>query len=127
MLVDTLGLLVACRVEPAGMSDRRAARALTAGLSPLWPRIDTVIADAGYESKKLARLLKASAGWRLEIVKRKKRAFKIAGLNWIVERSFGWLGRQRRLSKDYEYRVQSSEALITIASCARMLRRLAPT
>jgi hypothetical protein len=62
MLVDSLGLLVACRVEPAGVSDRKAARALTAGLSALWPRIDTVIADAGYESKKLARHLQASAG-----------------------------------------------------------------
>ena len=126
MLVDSLGLLVACRVEPAGLSDRRAARALTAGLSSLWPRIDTVIADAGYESKKLVRHLKASTGWVLRIVKRKQRAFEIVGLNWIVERTLAWLGRHRRLSKDYEHRVQSSETLITIASCTQMLRRLVP-
>jgi putative transposase len=59
-------------------------------------------------------------------VKRNQRAFKIVGLNWLVERSFGWLGRHRRLSKDYEFRVQTSETLITIVACAQMLRRLAP-
>jgi putative transposase len=62
----------------------------------------------------------------IRIVKRNQRAFKIVGLNWIVERSFGWLGRHRRMSKDYEFRVQTSETLITIVACAQMLRRLAP-
>jgi hypothetical protein len=89
MRVDSLGPLVACHVGPAGVSDRKAARALTAGPSALWPRIDTVIADVGYKSRKLARRLQASARCRLKIVKRNQRAFKIAGLNWIVERSFG--------------------------------------
>ncbi len=60
------------------------------------------------------------------IVKRREQAFKIAGLNWIVERSFAWLGRHRRMSKDYEFRVQTAETLITVAACAQMLRRLAP-
>lgn len=59
------------------------------------------------------------------IVKRKKQAFKTAGLNLIVERSFAWLGRHRRLSQDYEFRVQTSEALIMIAACAQMVRRIA--
>ena len=109
------------------MSDRRAARGLTAGLSPLWPEIHTVIADAGYESKSLAQDLRDRNGWRLVIVKRKEQAFRIAGLNWIVERSFGWLGRQRRMAKDYEYRVQTSETFITIAACGQMIRRISPT
>ncbi len=126
ILVDTQGFLVACRVEPAGISDRRAARGLTAGLSPLWPKVHTVIADAGYESKSLARNIRDGNGWRLVIVKRKEQAFRIAGLNWIVERSFAWLGRHRRVSKDYEYQVQTSETLITIAACAQMIRRIAP-
>jgi putative transposase len=108
------------------MFDRKAAQALTSGLSALWPRIDTAIADAGYESRKLARHLQASARCRLKIVKRNQRAFKIVGLNWIVERSFRWLGRHRRMSKDYQFRVQMSETLITIVACAQMLRRLAP-
>ncbi len=109
------------------MSDRRAARGLMAGLSPLWSRVHTVIADAGYESKGLAQNLCDHNGWRLIIVKRRERAFRIAGLDWIVKRTFAWLGRHRRMSRDYEYRVQTSETLITIAACVQMIRRIAPT
>ena len=108
------------------MSDRRAGARLVAGLSPLWPTIRTVIADAGHESRKLAVEVKRHEGWRLVIVKRSEPAFKIVGLNWIVERTFGWLGRHRRLSKDYEFKVQTSETLIEIAGIRTMLNRLAP-
>ena len=65
------------------------------------PSIRTVMADAGYESRKLARELKRRHGWRLHITKRRKRAFKVVGLTWIVKRTFAWLARNRRLSKDY--------------------------
>ena len=109
------------------MSDRKAARLLTAGLAPLWPRIRTIIADAGYESAALAQDLVEHAGWELRIIKRPRPGFEIVGPNWIVERTFAWLGHHRRLSKDYEFRVQSSEALITIAACALMLKRIAPS
>ena len=80
ILVDTSGLLIACRVEPANISDRRAASLLLGGLNPLFPGIRTVIADAGHESRKLARHLMRHAGWKLQIVKRRQRAFKITGL-----------------------------------------------
>jgi len=126
ILVDILGLPVACRVEPANISDRRAASLLLGGLGPLFPGIRTVIADAGHESRKLARQLQRDDGWKLQIVKRRQRAFQITGLTWIVERSFAWLGRNRRLSKDYEYAVQTSEIMIDIASIRLMLNRLAP-
>lgn len=125
ILVDTLGLLVANRVEPAGMSDRRAGERLVYGLAPLWPQIRTIIADAGHESRRLARLLRGYAGWDLKIVRRRQRAFKVTGPTWIVERTFAWLGRNRRFSKDYEYKVQSSETLISIAATRLMLQRLA--
>jgi hypothetical protein len=59
------------------------------------------MADAGYESRKLARELKRRHGWRLHITKRRQRAFKVVGLTWIMERTFAWLARNRRLSKDY--------------------------
>jgi transposase len=95
------------------------------GLRPLFPNIRTVIADAGHQSAELARHLLCQDGWKLQIVKRRQRAFKITGLAWIVERSFAWLGRNRRLSKDYEYCVQSSETLIEIAATRLMLNRLA--
>jgi hypothetical protein len=73
-----------------------------------------------------ARELMREDGWKLQIVKRRQRTFKIAGLTWIVERSFAWLGRNRRFSKDYEYRVQTSETMLDIAATRLMLNRLAP-
>jgi putative transposase len=85
-----------------------------------------VIADAGHQSHKLARKLMREAGWQLQIVKRRQRAFKVAGLTWIVERSFAWLSRNRRFSKDYEYRVQTSETMLDIAATRLILNRLAP-
>src|SRR4030095_12070456 len=125
ILVDTLGLPIANRVEPANISDRNAGALLLAGLAPLFPRIHTVVADAGHESRKLARELMCREGWKLQIVKRRECAFKITGLTWIVERTFAWLGRNRRLSKDYEYRVQTSEAMLGIAAIRLMLNRRA--
>jgi putative transposase len=124
ILVDTLGLPIATRVEPANVSDRRAGARPLHGLGHLFPRIATVIADAGHESRKLARELMRHDGWKLHIVKRKRRAFQITGLTWIVKRSFAWLGRNRRLSKDYEYRVQTSELMIDLAAIRLMLNRL---
>jgi Transposase DDE domain len=94
ILVDTLRLLVANRVETADTSDRRAGALLLGGLSPLFPRIRTIIADAGHESRKLARILKQRQGWQLRIVKRRQRAFKITGLTWIVERSLALPGSE---------------------------------
>jgi putative transposase len=126
ILVDTLGLPIACRVEPANISDRRAASLLLGGLGPLFPDIRTVIADAGHQSRKLARQMMHDDGWKLQIVKRRQRAFKVTGLTWIVERSFAWLGRNRRFSKDYEYAVQTSETMIDIAAVRIMLNRLTP-
>jgi putative transposase len=124
ILVDTLGLLVASRVEPADISDRRAGERLLYGLAPLWPEIRTVIADAGHESRRLAALLWNYADWDLQIVRRRQRDFRITGLTWIIERTFAWLGRNRRFSKDYEYKVQTSETLIKLAAARLMLNRL---
>ncbi len=106
-------------------SDRRAGALLLGGLSALFPRIRTIIADAGHKSRKFARTLRQHQGWQLRIVKRRQRAFKITGLNWIVERSFAWLGRNRRLSKDYEYRVQTSETMIDLAGIRLLPNRFA--
>src|SRR5258707_2105431 len=61
--------------------------------------IRTVMADAGYESRKLARELKRRHGWRLHITKRRQRAFKVVGLTWIVERTFAWLGQKSLLEQ----------------------------
>ena len=125
ILVDTLGLPIASRVEPANMSDRRAGGRLLSGLAALFPEIRTVFADAGHQSRKLAGELMREGGWKLQITKRGQRAFRIQGLTWIVERSFAWLGRNRRLSKDYEYRVQTAETFIDLAATRLMLNRIA--
>jgi putative transposase len=127
ILVDTLGIPITCRVEPANMSDQRGAERLLGGLGPIYPGIRIIMADAGHQSRKLARQLMQQDGWKLVIVKRGQRAFKITGLTWIVERSFAWLGRNRRMSKDYEYKVQTSETMIDLATIRLMLNRLAST
>jgi hypothetical protein len=85
------------------MSDQRGAERLLGGLGPIYPGIRTIMAEAGHQSRELALQLMQQDGWKLVIVKRGQRAFKITGLTWIVERSFVWLGRNRRMSKDYEY------------------------
>ena len=126
ILVDTLGLIITSRVEPANLPDQRAGARLLAGLRPLFPAIRTVMADAGHQSRELARHLLRHDGWRLRITHRGQRAFRIKGLTWIVERSFAWLGRNRRFSKHYEYQVQTSETLIDIAAIRLMLNRIAP-
>ena len=101
------------------MSDRRAAAGLLGGLGSIFPTIKTIIADAGHQSRKLARLIKTE-GYELRIVKRRKRSFEVVGLTWIVERTFAWIG----MSKDYEHRVQTSETLIDLIAIRLMLNRL---
>ena len=126
ILVDTLGLPIASRVEEANLSDRRAASLLLGGFKSAFPWHPHRIADAGHESRKPARQMGSASGWDLRIVKRRQHAFKLTGLTWIVERTFAWLGRNRRLSKDYEYNVQTSETMIDIAAIRIMLNRLEP-
>lgn len=107
------------------MPDQRSGARLLADLQALFPAIRTVMADAGRQSRKLARDLLRHDGWHLQITPRGQRAFRIKGLTWIVERSFAWLGRNRRFSKDYEYKVQPSETLIDIAATRLILNRIA--
>ena len=114
------GNRLACLINVEG-------RALTRWLAgPLFSGIRTIMADAGHQSRKLAHQLLQRDGWKLVIVKRGQRAFKITGLTWIVERSIASLGSagNRRMSKDYEYMVQTSESMIVFASIRLMLNRL---
>ena len=84
------------------------------------------MADAGYESRKLARELKRRHGGDCTSPNAGSAPFKVVGLIWIVERTFAWLGRNRRLSKDYELKVQTSETFIDLAAIRLMLKQLAP-
>jgi putative transposase len=125
--VDPLGLLLAIYVTPANTSDREGARRLLMGLKPLVPRLELIWADNAYRGDALTTWCATEGAWRLEIITRVPQAqgFVVRPWCWIVERTLGWLGRQRRLSKDYERKVQTSETLLQLAMIRLMVRRLA--
>ena len=129
--VDTLGLLLAIVVTAANVDDAAAAPQVLEQLtSAQQPRLQVVWADSKYHNYELYAWLarQRSIGWRLEIVRRPDGAqgFVLLPKRWVVERTFSWLGRWRRLSRDYEHLSSSSECMVRLASIGRMLRRLAP-
>ena len=129
LLVDTLGLILLVCVHPANVQDRDGARLLLATLRERFGWLRCIWADGGYAGGLIAwvRNLCPRRGTRLEIVKHgtKLDHFKILPRRWVVERTFAWLGRSRRLSKDYEHTVSSSESFIYLAMIRLMLARLA--
>jgi putative transposase len=130
--VDTLGLLLAVTVTVASLDDAAAAPAVFQQLKPdNHPRLQVVWADSKYHNHQLHAWLQRqrSIKWKLEVVRRPQGAsgFVLLPKRWVVERTFSWLGRWRRMSRDYEHRTESSEAMIKVASIGRMLRRLAPS
>ncbi len=126
VLVDTLGLPLSVYVTPADVHDTRGARCLLAGLAPLVPRLTKIWADGAYRGQELSDWCTAEGGWDLEVVEREPgvRGFSVQPKRWMVERTFGWLSRNRRLSKDYERKVQTSEMLIEVAMIRLLLARL---
>ena len=126
ILVDTLGLIRSLSVQPADRPDRDGAKWVLQKVAVTATRLTLIWADDGYAGKLIA-WVKDICGWRLEIVKRSDdvKGFKVVPKRWIVERTFAWLYGYRRLSKDYEYLVSSSENMIYIAMIQLMLRRLA--
>jgi putative transposase len=128
LLVDTLGLLLSVYVSPADVQDRGGAQGLLAGLKPLLPQLKKIWADGAYTGEKLAGWCQEQGGWELEIVERRSadiEGFVVLPRRWIVERTLGWLMRNRRLSKVYERLVQTSETFIEVAMIRQILRRLA--
>jgi putative transposase len=127
LLVDTLGLLLSVYVTPAHVSDREGARRLLVGLKPLAPRLELIWADGAYCGEALATWCATEGEWGLEIVKRNPQSegFTVRPWCWIVERTLAWVGRQRRLSKDYERKVQTSEMLLKLVMIRLMVARLA--
>lgn len=125
ILVDTLGLLLVVVVTAASLQDASSAPILTPRLHHHFPRLQKVIADAGYKQQFSAWFAR-TLGWRVEIVTRlpHQRGFHVLPKRWIVERTLAWFNPYRRLSKDYEYYVSSSEAMMYLASIRLMLRRV---
>lgn len=131
IVVDTLGLLLAVVVTAANVDDARAAPLLFAQLPGKdFPRLEVVQADNKYRSDDLDRWLRVHhRPYRIWVVSRPpgERRFIPLRSRWVVERTFAWLGRYRRLSKDYEHLPQSSAAVVKIAAIHHYLRRLCPS
>jgi transposase len=111
-------------VHPADVQDRDGGRDVLSKASWEVGRLRTVRVDAGYAGKFLD-WAKSACGWSVEVIRRTSRGFEVLPKRWVVERTFAWLTKHRRLSKDYEFLPASSEAFIQIAMIGLMLRRLA--
>jgi putative transposase len=126
ILVDAMGLLLMVVVHAASIQDRDGAKLVLAKIQGRFPRLQLIWADGGYAGK-LVDWVKTICHLALDIVKRPKEAsgFQVLPRRWVVERTFGWLGRYRRLSKDYEELPETSESMIYVAMIHLMVRRLA--
>jgi len=126
ILVDTMGLILFVMVLTADIQDRDGAKLLFEKVKECFPRLKLVWADGGYAGK-LVDWVKQFYRWVLEIVKRTDdmKGFVLLPHRWVVERTFGWLNRWRRLSKDYERLTDTSETLIYMTMSRLMVRRLA--
>jgi putative transposase len=127
LLVDTLGLVWGLVVHAADVQDRDGAKLLLKGVRGRFSRLKLIWADGGYAGQ-LIGWVQQICGWVLEIVKRSDdvAGFAVLPKRWIVERTFGWFGWYRRLSKDYEELTENSEAMILVCMIHRMLRHLKP-
>lgn len=124
--VDTLGLLLAVIVTPASVQDRDGAVSLLALLTERFTRIQLIWADGGYAGR-LIIWAKAALHLAVTVVKRNDdtEGFQVVPRRWVVERTFGWLLRHRRLVRDYERRPDHHEAMVLWATVAIMTRQLA--
>jgi putative transposase len=127
ILVDTLGLLLHVVVHGADLQDRDGGRYLVAEARERLEQLAKVWADGGYRGK-FVDWVREQTGWTVEVVLRAADAvgFEVLPRRWVVERTFAWIGRCRRLSKDYEELTGNSEGFIYLAMIHLMLRRLTP-
>jgi putative transposase len=140
IFVDSQGFLVAVKVHSAALQDRDGAKLLLEPLAGRSPRMKLLWADSGYAGQLIA-WIKNLLGWDVEIIKRLSdtqvpqneneppaekpaRGFQIQPRRWVVERTFAWISRCRRLARDFEGLCETSEALIQLAMSRLMLRRL---
>ncbi|MCX2697398.1 IS5 family transposase [Brucella sp. YY2X] len=127
IVVDTLGLMVGLVIHSAGIQDRDRAPDVLKTILKRWPWLRHMFADGGYAGPKLKGRLEKVGKFTLEIVKRSDHTegFKLLPRRWVVERTFAWLGRCRRLAKDFEKPTASSEAWVYIANIRFLTRRIA--
>jgi putative transposase len=127
ILTDTQGFLVAALVHAADIQDRDGAPAVLAEARYRFPWLRHIFADGGYAGEKLRSALRKMGTWNLEIIRRSDRAkgFEVLPRRWVVERTLAWLGRSRRLAKDWEQSLESAIAWLFIANIRLMTRRIA--
>jgi transposase len=127
IITDTQGHLVGLRVHPADTQDRNGAVEVLTSIRALYPWLRHVFADGGYACDKLRGAIATRGHWTIEIIKRSDvaKGFKVLKCRWVVERTFAWLGRCRRLAKDFEASIESAVAWIFIAHIRMLTRRLA--
>ena len=127
LLVDTLGLLLHAIVHPADIQDRDGGILLLATLFGMYPFLQKLIADRGYQGPEFQKALaKILPQLKTEIVKRSDQAkgFMVLPRRWVVERTTAWLNRCRRLAKDWENLNRKALAFLRLASIRLMLRKL---
>ncbi len=138
LLVDTIGLVLRAHVHPANVADRDGAKDLLAPVRDRFPRLAHLWADAGYQGR-FVTWVTETLGWTVAIARKPRRwvwwptdseppprpaGFQVLPRRWVVERTFAWLGRNRRLSKDYEVLAETEEAWIYVAMSRLMVGRL---
>jgi transposase len=112
-------------VHPADVQDRDGAYELLRRSRASFPFIERIFADAGYQGPKMAVAVARTGDWKLEIVKRTElHRFVVLPKRWVVERTFAWIGRNRRLARDFERYARTVAAFVRLAMIRIMLRRL---
>lgn len=126
IIVDTMGLLIAVVVHSAGVQDRDGIKLVLERIKGRVPRLKRIWADGAYEAA--VDWVWSFGRWVLDLVRKPEglKGFQLLPRRWVVERTFAWLSRCRRLSKDYERLTASSEAMVRVAMIRLMLRRLKP-
>jgi putative transposase len=126
IVVDTMGLILAVVVHSAALQDQDGARLVLARLGSAFHRLKVLWADSAYGRSGLPEWVRATYGYILQTILRPVGAigFVLLPKRWVVERTFAWLGRYRRHSKDYERTTESSEAMIYISMIHLMSKRL---
>jgi putative transposase len=143
LLVDTEGFVLKAHVHPAHETEATGGQALLVGLNQVFGRLELIWVDGG-DKRTFREWVAAALGWRVEVVQHpdagtthvwlpvdapppppRPSGFRVLPRRWVVERTFAWLGRNRRLSKDYEARSTSEEAWLYAAASRVLLRRLA--
>jgi transposase len=127
IVVDTCGHLVGLVVHQASIQDRDGGPFVLASIRHLYPWLRHIFADGGYAGQKLRARLKRMGSWTIDIIKRSDAAkgFAVLPRRWVVERTFAWLGRCRRLAKDFEATIASAVTWVFIAHIRTLTRKLA--